>query len=272
MEEKVATSTVGFLRVVNKSAGKKAATCFPIYRGQHDVSWPLLAKIARPPFAGRPNLFCKKTGPDPSDERIVFKEFNRLTASMMPSWVLQGNDKEVSWRKLLLAQHHGLATRLLDWTANPLVALFFAVEGPREKCKEERPCEYRRGSWFHDSAVYILRERLPFGVEGLVQPKYRNGSAPYYWWSKTTDNDVGVLCPPNISPRVAAQGSFFTIRRNPGQPITADVLIRIPHKKRELILRELDELGVNRSTLFPDMDGVAQYLKWRCHGWTKGAL
>ena len=269
IEEKVAKSGEAFLRVVNESAGKKTATCFPIYRGQQDISWPLLPKIARPPFTG-PSVFCKRTGHDPSAERILYKEFNSLTASMMPSWVLQGNDKEVSWRKLLLAQHHGLATRLLDWTANPLVALFFAVEGPRANCRKKRRCKCCHHGRFHDSAVYVLKERLSFSVEGLVYRKYKNGSAPYYSWTEKTDNDVGVLCPPNVSARIAAQGSLLTVRRKPREPIEADILIRIPHGGREPILKWLDGLGINRSTLFPDMDGVAEYLEWRSHSWPEG--
>lgn len=269
MREEAVESVEGFLKAVKKSAGKRTATCFPIYRGQRDMSWPLLPKIARPPFTG-PNVFCKRTGHDPSAERILYKEFNSLTASMMPSWVLQGNDKEVSWRKLLLAQHHGLATRLLDWTANPLVALFFAVEGPRANCGEKSRCKYRIRGRFHDSAVYILKERLSFSVEGLVDRKYRNGSAPCYSWTKKTDNDIGVLSPPNISPRITAQGSLFTIRRKPSEAIKADILVRIPHEERELIQESLDELGVNRSTLFPDMDGVSQYLRWKSQDWFEG--
>ena len=134
----------------------------------------------------------------------------------------------------------------------------------------EKHCDYGRRGRFHDSAVFVLKERQSFSVEGLVNRKYKNGSAPYYWWSEKTDNDVGVLYPPNISPRIAAQGSFFTIRREPGEPIEADILISIPHGGREPILKYLDELGINRSTLFPDMDGVAQYLKWKCDSWPEG--
>jgi hypothetical protein len=274
--EKVARNMVEFLEAVRVSSGKKTLTCFPIYRGQRDVSWPLLPKIARPPFAGRPNMFCEVIAPllyrgQDSDEMLVFKDFDRLTASMMPAWVLQGEDETVSWRKLLLAQHHGLATRLLDWTMNPLVALYFAVEDEETECNEKSPCSYCGSDRFHDSAVYVLKERLSFSIEGLVEEYRSNGPAPYYGWGGETGNDVGVLCPPNISPRVAAQGSVFTIRKIPSQEISTDGAIRIPHGSREAILEELDGLGINQGTLFPDLDGVAQYLKWRHPGKLDGS-
>jgi hypothetical protein len=266
--EWVARNVVEFMKAVKVSSGRKTLTCFPIYRGQRDISWPLLPKIARPPFAGRPNMFCEVIGTqlfrgEDSDEMLVFKDFDRLTASMMPSWVLQGESEEVSWRKLLLAQHHGLATRLLDWTMNPLVALYFAGEGQKARCNEKSRCDYCRSGRFHDSAVYVLKERLSFSIEGLVEKINFNGPAPYYGWGGETGNDVGVLCPPNISARVAAQGSVFTIRKTPSDGIGTDNHIRIPYESREAILEELDGLGVNQSTLFPDMDGVAEYLRWR---------
>jgi len=40
-----------------------------------------------------------------------------------------------------------------------------------------------------------------------------------------------------------------------------------PHEKREELLRQLNKLGINRRTLFPDLDGVAEFLRWDCRRW-----
>ena len=168
----------------------------------------------------------------------------------MPTWTTQGGNREVGWRALVVAQHHGVPTRLLDWTSNPLVALFFAVEGEAENG--------------NDSAVHVLKNTSPFTISGLARDD-KNHDAPRYAF----DDNVGVVRPPHISPRVIAQGSVFTIRKDPGEPVRQDVEIRIPAARRAQIVRELDRLDINRKTLFPDMDGISNYLKWACRHWQK---
>jgi len=249
----------GFLSQLHRIVGDTSHDTMALYRGHRDISWKLLPQIARDPFTA-PTAFCTKLR-DRSAERNLFLFFREYSASLMPGWVSQGSDKEVSWRKLVIAQHHGLPTRLLDWTTNPLVALFFAVEGPLERCRRTQ-CSYCKGADFHDSVVYGLTRREAFTVEGLANAK-ENSFAPLYRY----DNQVGVLRPPDISPRIAAQGSVFTIRKNPGTPIKSDLAVIIPKQRRSAILRRLDELGINRRTLFPEMDGAAQYIKWACQHW-----
>src|ERR1017187_755068 len=73
------------------------------YRGQASIEWPLL------PAAGRPQYH---TGRDLGRHNA----WRDLAIAFDPN--LPGND----WECLAVAQHHGLATRLLDWTWNPLVA------------------------------------------------------------------------------------------------------------------------------------------------------
>jgi hypothetical protein len=82
-----------------------------LYRGQEDSRWRLIPKIAR---GAIDDSFVKK-------EKDIVDEFKRLGRSFIPSDVINN-----SWDLLAIAQHHGLPTILLDWTTNPLVALWFA--------------------------------------------------------------------------------------------------------------------------------------------------
>jgi hypothetical protein len=252
-----------FLTVVALEAGTVSLDRIAAYRGHRDIKWKLVPSIARHPFKA-PEAFHRDHTKSWCAERSLYLFFRDFSASMMPEWVSQGTGKEISWRKLVVAQHHGVPTRLLDWSTNPLVGLFFSVEGKPEPCEDPDPktCQYCSGDGMHDSAVYLLKDRRGFTVAGLAASD-RNDEAPFYAY----DEEVGVLWAPHISPRIGAQGSLFTIRKDPGKPIDPDLTIRIPNSRRASILRELDTLNVNRRTLFPDMDGLADYLKWACQFW-----
>lgn len=203
-----------------------------LFRGHTDISWELQPSIDRDEFSDCHNKIARG-----DHERLVFEEFKlraRPNLTRVPA-----ND----WEFLALAQHHGAPTRLLDWSENPLGALFFAVETPTPT----------------DSAVwcysYVEQDR-PLDVAQDVNP--------------LEILQVKLYRPPHVHPRVWAQSGVFTTHPigykkfdNPWG--TGLVRIRIPNFARPRLRVELQRMGVSRASLFPDLDGVGQhvYQKWR---------
>jgi hypothetical protein len=87
-----------------------------LYRGEDAESYALKPKMGRLSEgvpAGQPNA-----------EQAMLREFKRRAAPHVDR--APNND----WEWLSIAQHFGLATRLLDWSENPLVAVWFATYAP----------------------------------------------------------------------------------------------------------------------------------------------
>jgi hypothetical protein len=203
-----------------------------LFRGHADLDWELEPAIDRSNFSR-----VRETLTREDHERLVFKEFKRLALPHLPS--RPAND----WEFLALARHHGVPTRLLDWTENPLAALFFAVE----------PARSTDGVvWCY---TYVEMEE-PLDTERNPDP--------------FSLNRIQLFQPPHVHPRIWTQSGTFTVHpsnfkrhENPwGLPLTR---IRIPVDTRARLRLELQRLGVHRASLFPDLDGVGQYVYdlWR---------
>ena len=180
-----------------------------------------------------------------------------------------------AWEVLALAQHHGVPTRFLDWSRNPLVALYFAVRNPRYDDKEV-------------SAVYVLtRENRTYDaiirqhklqkkdnmekdrgrskrITAIESEQIRVLSENYDLSPFDITEDV-IFDPPHVSPRIRAQDGVLLACHNPIMEIPAEsyVELKIAPAKRKHIRRELEIYGVFDKQLFPDLDGLAKWLKFK---------
>lgn len=98
------------------------------FRGVTNATHKLVPRIGRHPSFNKLNKVKEV-------EEDLLRRFKRRARPFLPE------SAKDEWEFLALAQHHGLPTRLLDWSRNPLVALYFAVQ----KNKND------------DCAVYVLK-------------------------------------------------------------------------------------------------------------------
>lgn len=194
------------------------------FRGQSDIDWDLLPK------AGRKSFLL----PDNRD----LGRFNDWATDAIAYSELPNSELE----KLAIAQHHGLATRLLDWTKNPLVAAFFSVISNPKK----------------DGAIFILEipNVLCKNNISLEKLKEHNGVLGYI--------------PRSITQRVINQKGLFTVHCPANKEIEISdsriarktknlTKIQIPAGIKLDIEKMLDDYGINWQTLFPDLDGLSKH-------------
>ncbi len=217
-----------------------------LFRGQSDLKWPLIPGIGRIKVTRQTKN--RKLSNDQTPELILFNRYCNYAASSFPDLVREGPPVEIQWRKLIVAQHYGLPTRFLDWTLNPLVALFFAVRD-----QIPRKCRF--------SVVHVLSQRDGCTVSELAR---NNNNPPEYTYEK---NDVAILVPPMINPRVDAQVSVFTVHKYTKKPLNSDYQIVIPSKDRANILLQLDILNINDRTIYSNLDGIAKQIRWESKSW-----
>lgn len=210
-----------------------------LYRGQEKAEWGLVPGVGRNLNVYKAyNLDKQKML---NDEWRMVQDFRRQAGAYL------GRMPDDGWEVWVLAQHHGIPTRLLDWTHNPLAALYFAVEKPSKDNEDD------------DSAVWVLY--LP---TGFIPPTGANNPPPM------KVKEVRGYMPGHEVPRVRAQSGVFTVHPKPTEPLQAAHLpkgarlgkVVIQNRARQQIKLTLANYSISRQTLFPDLDGLADFIRW----------
>ena len=189
-----------------------------IYRGEDSSKYELRSSFGRDQLSSPQNI--------QSLERSYFCEFKRKATPYLE----YDSQNDLDW--LTVAQHHGLHTRLLDWTSNPLVAAYFSTKIIQNE----------------DSILYALDTRKIKDANNIVNP--------------FDIDQVYIFQPRHITRRIIAQSGLFTIHPKPIDIFTHPALERIVIKKqaRADIYILLGVFGINEFSLFPDLQGLSSTL------------
>lgn len=218
-----------------------------LYRGQEEACWELDSNLYR-------LLKVQKKVDDFYEiESQIFADFKTSLTTREPS-----PTHRTDWEILAIGQHYGLPTRLIDWTSNPLIALWFSFERMKTNTND-------RAVW---GLVVDEMNLVDFSKDKLFHGRF-----------------LKVFEPPRKDPRIIAQNAWFSIQNmqlignqgGDGLPKFNQYnimnqmegfkyhLIKMvfPNTSRADILTELDRNGINHSTVFPDLTGDCKRIQWK---------
>jgi hypothetical protein len=229
-----------------------------VFRGLDSSDYQLITSLQRV-GASKPDWI-------PELEKHLLRAFKRYAHRDVVS-------QDTDWHWLTMAQHHGLATRLLDWTYSPLVALHFATA-------DMKRIEQDGLIWMVDirgvqqAMPASLRAQLKkvgtasFDVELLSSNKLNPWQLVDYPNQRSKDGFMLFFEPPSMDDRIINQYALFSMLSDP-QASPQDWLLRRPQLCRKVILPgdkkweirdNLDQANINERVLFPGLDGLSDWL------------
>lgn len=227
-----------------------------VYHGSSAAAHPLLTSLDRLGGTSPPHTKAHL-------EAHVLRSFARYSRPYLPA------PPSNAWELLVIAQHHGVPTRLLDWSYSPLVAAHFATRGARPG----HGCAVWRLDWQRVHRAFGL-PALALLIENLLDPDLFGVAAAVTPWDLFDGGLPAFACmiePPSLDARVVAQSAAFTLCSETSRSFEAflserglgDALTKfvVPAEAVPHVRDQLDLSGVEERRLFPDLDGVAASIR-----------
>jgi hypothetical protein len=210
-----------------------------VFRGVSDAAYPLTTSLSR------------LGGAYAQMEQHLLRNFRK--------YARRGDVQTDSvWNWLAVAQHHGLPTRLLDWTFSPQVALHFATARLRE-------FEHDAVIW----AVDFVRAHALLPAPLREEMESRRARTLEEFDALDGEPFALFLEPPSLDDRIVNQFALFAVMSSP-EAHMEDWLAAHPELVRRIVIPaglkwevrdKLDQANVTERVLFPGLDGLSAWLK-----------
>jgi len=226
------------------------------FRGHTNAEWKLTPKLYREQFDG-------------ADEAEIRHEFQSRALQL-----IQTRLPTNKWEWYFLMQHYGVPTRLLDWTENALIAMYFAVQ--------DHPATFDAALWVLDPSW--LNRKLRRRIEGAMLPDWEEAQSylpeleAAFRGKRVTATLPAAIEPPYVDRRLSAQSSRFVIfgktrdlmrTKAARKPVARERhvdKINIPKEDIKEIQADLDHYGITAASVFPDLSGLCREI---CRKWAK---
>jgi len=224
-----------------------------VYRGAADQQWDLVPSL---------NRVCAH---DLSLESHVFRQFRKYGYAELAEY-------SGFWSLLPVAQHHGLPTRLLDWTYSPMVAAHFATEDT-EYYDRDGVIWQLDLKQFKEQLPEILRMQLRESDSNIFTIGMLEKLIPDFDWMKTlSDEPYAVFFEPSsMIDRIVNQYALFSVMSD-SSVLLSDWIkeknidgkkIIIPKEVKLEIRDKLDYINISERMIYPGLDGVCKWITRR---------
>jgi hypothetical protein len=230
---------------------------YSVYRGTSDSHFGLLTGLDK--LGG-----CNPPHSKAHLEEHILRNFIRYAQPYLQ------HRNVTDWELLISAQHHGVPTRLLDWTYSPLVAAHFATL--REEANGD--CVIWQLDWrrLHERFGLKPLAFLVSDLDELLREKgYESAWDLISGQAEGKEPFVCMLEPPGLDKRIMVQSAAFTLSSIKTRSFEAilreekldDCLVKfvLPAEKVGFVRDQLDLCSVDERSLFPDLDGVAAEIR-----------